>query len=62
MTSVTTHTIEIDGDEVLLIPEEFGFGLDVELTLVRCGDVMIASPRELSTEELEFQRGKVPVR
>ena len=60
MTAVTTRTMDIDGDEVLLIPELVGFGPDAELHLVRIGEVLIASPRVLSTEELEFQLAKVP--
>ncbi len=60
MTTVTTRTIDIDGDEVLLISEAVGFGPDVELHFVRTGDVLIASPRVLSTEELEFQLANVP--
>jgi antitoxin VapB len=52
MTTVTTRTFRSGNSEAVRLPKEVAFGRDVELTVVRSGDVLTIYPKRSSMAEL----------
>jgi antitoxin VapB len=52
MTTVTTRTFRSGNSEAVRLPKEVAFGRDVELTVVRSGDVLTIYPKKPSMTEL----------
>lgn len=60
MPTVTTKATCDDDGEVILLPPEMGFGIDVELTLVRTGDALTITPKRVSPRELVQRLREMP--
>lgn len=52
MPTVTTRTFRSGNSEAVRLPKEVAFGIDVELTAVRSGDVLTIYPKRASMAEL----------
>ena len=52
MATVTTRTFRSGNSEAVRLPKEVAFGRDVELTVVRSGDVLTIYPKQASMAEL----------
>ncbi len=52
MTTVTTRTFRSGNSEAVRLPKEVAFGRDVELTIVRSGDVLTIYPKKPPMAEL----------
>ena len=52
MPTATSKTFKSGNSEAVRIPRELAFGPDVELTLVRSGDVLTIYPRRGSMKDL----------
>ena len=52
MPTATSRTFMSGDDEAVRIPDELSFGPDVEVTLVRTGDVLTIVPTRVSNKEL----------
>jgi antitoxin VapB len=52
MTTATTRTFRSGNSEAVRLPKEVAFGRDVELTVVRSGDVLTIYPKKPPMREL----------
>jgi antitoxin VapB len=52
MTIVTSRTFKSGNSEAVRLPRDVAFGSDVELTLVRSGDVLTVYPARASVGDL----------
>ena len=52
MPTITTRTFRSGNSEAVRLPKEVAFGRDVELTVVRSGDVLTIYPKRPSMAEL----------
>jgi len=52
MPTATSKTFKSGNSEAVRLPKDIGFGLDVELTLVRSGDVLTIYPKRGSIQDL----------
>ena len=52
MPTVTTRTFRSGNSEAVRLPKEVAFGRDVELTVVRSGDVLTIYPKKPPMAEL----------
>lgn len=60
MPTATSRTFKSGNSEAVRLPKDIGFGLDVELTLVRSGDVLTVYPARKSAKELARVLGEIP--
>lgn len=61
MVTVTTKTFKSGNSEAVRLPKEVAFGVGVELTIVRSGDVMTITPKKRVTgPELAEIMGRLP--
>lgn len=61
MPSATSKTFKSGNSEAVRLPKELGFGVGVELTMVRSGDVLTLYPtRTLSLREMLRELEKLP--
>jgi len=52
MTVVRTRTFKSENSEAVLLPSAVAFGDDVELIIIRSGDVMTIYPATISVSEM----------
>ena len=52
MPTITTRTFRSGNSEAVRLPKEVAFGRDVELTIVRSGDVLTMYPKKPPIQEL----------
>ena len=52
MTTVTTRTFRSGNSEAVRLPKAVAFGRDVELTVIRSGDVLTIYPKKAPMAEL----------
>ncbi len=60
MTIVRTRTFRSGNSEAIRLPKDVAFGLDVELTIVRSGDVMTIYPAAISIPEMVARLRALP--
>lgn len=60
MPTATSRTFMSGDDEVVRIPDELSFGPDVEVTLVRSGDVLTIVPTHVSNKKLIRRLSELP--
>nr|WP_295373969.1 hypothetical protein [uncultured Sphingosinicella sp.] len=48
----TTRLMQDGEDQILLIPDEIGFGTDVDVVIERQGDVLTIRPKQPTAQEL----------
>jgi antitoxin VapB len=60
MRSTDSRTFKSGNSEAIRLPKAMGFGLDVELTLVRSGDVLTIYPKRPSVRALVDQLANMP--
>lgn len=60
MRSTDSRTFKSGNSEAIRLPKAMGFGLDVELTLVRSGDVLTIYPKRPSVRALVDQLANLP--
>ncbi len=60
MLKATTRTFRSGDSVAVRLPKELGFGVDVELTLVRSGDVLTIFPTRPSVSELVARLAALP--
>ena len=60
MPTVTTRTFRSGNSEAVRLPKEVAFGRDVELTVVRSGDVLTIYPKRLPMAELVEELRSLP--
>lgn len=53
MTSATTKTFRSGNSEAVRLPRDLAFGIGVELTLEREGDVVTLRPKKAKTQDLK---------
>jgi len=61
MTVVRTKTFRSGNSEALRLPKDVAFGENVEVVIVRSGDVMTIYPAATSIEEMVAQLRALPV-
>ncbi|HEY1753239.1 MAG TPA: AbrB/MazE/SpoVT family DNA-binding domain-containing protein [Caulobacteraceae bacterium] len=52
MTVATGRIVHRDGDEIVLLPDQVAFDAELEVTIVRSGDVLTIYPKRSSAAEL----------
>lgn len=60
MAVVTTRTFKSGNSEAVRLPRDVAFGPDVELTLVRSGDVLTIYPARTSVSDLLGRLAALP--
>lgn len=60
MTIVTSRTFRSGNSEAVRLPRDVAFGADVELTLVRSGDVLTIYPARVSVGDLVSRLAALP--
>ena len=60
MTIVTSRTFKSGNSEAVRLPRDVAFGSDVELTLVRSGDVLTLYPTRASLGDLLSRLAALP--
>jgi antitoxin VapB len=60
MATATTRTFRSGNSEAVRLPKEVAFGRDVELTVVRSGDVLTIYPKKPPMAELIAQLEALP--
>ena len=60
MTIVTRRTFKSGNSEAVRLPRDVAFGSDVELTLVRSGDVLTLYPTRASVGDLVIRLAAMP--
>jgi antitoxin VapB len=58
--TATTHTFRSGNSEAVRLPRDLAFGADVELTMVRSGDVLTIYPARPSLGELVGRLAALP--
>ena len=61
MTTVTSRVFRSGNSEAVRLPKGVAFGRDVEVTIVRSGDVLTITPKRLSVQEMLAALDKLPV-
>jgi antitoxin VapB len=61
MTVVRTRTFRSSNSEAVRLPKDVAFGEDVELVIVRSGDVMTIYPAKSSISEMIARLRALPV-
>jgi antitoxin VapB len=52
MATVTSKVFRSGNSEAVRLPREVAFGRDMEVTIVRNGDVLTITPKRISVEEM----------
>jgi len=52
MPTVTSRTFRSGNSEAVRLPKDVAFGKDIEVTIVRSGDVLTITPKRTSLQEL----------
>lgn len=60
MARARSRTFRSGNSEALRLPKDVAFGEDVELVIVRSGDVMTIYPAALSVPEMVARLGELP--
>ena len=60
MTVVRTRTFRIGNSEAIELPRDVAFGEDVELVIIRSGDVMTIYPAASSIQEMIARLRRLP--
>ncbi|PTS91182.1 MULTISPECIES: antitoxin [unclassified Caulobacter] len=60
MTIVTSRTFKSGNSEAVRLPRDVAFGTDVELTMVRSGDVLTIYPARTSVSDLVSRLAALP--
>jgi antitoxin VapB len=60
MTTTTSKTFRSGNSEAVRLPRDMGFGADVELTLVRSGDVLTIYPARTTPAALVERLARLP--
>lgn len=60
MPTVTSRTFRSGNSEALRLPKEVAFGRDVEVTIVRSGDVLTIYPKRQSVKEMLRKLDELP--
>ncbi len=60
MLTATGRTFRSGNSEALRLPKDLGFGIGVELTLVKTGEVLTIKPRRPTVSEMLDELAKLP--
>jgi antitoxin VapB len=60
MPTATTRTFKSGNSEAVRLPKDLGFGVGVDLTLVRSGDVLTLSPTRKTARDLAKVLAEIP--
>ena len=60
MTTTTSKTFRSGNSEAIRLPKEVAFGENVELVLVRSGDVVTLYPAKMTLADMEARLAKMP--
>lgn len=60
MATATSRTFRSGNSEAVRLPRDLAFGPDVELTLVRSGDVLTIYPTRMSVADLAAALNQLP--
>lgn len=60
MTITTSKTFKSGNSEAVRLPKEVAFGENVELVVVRSGDVVTLYPAKMTLTEMERRLAKMP--
>ena len=60
MTTVTSRVFRSGNSEAVRLPKDVAFGRDVEVTIVRSGDVLTIYPKRPSIKEMLAELDKLP--
>ncbi|HEY0435456.1 MAG TPA: AbrB/MazE/SpoVT family DNA-binding domain-containing protein [Phenylobacterium sp.] len=61
MTTVTSRVFRSGNSEAVRLPKDVAFGRDVEVTIVRSGDVLTIYPKRPSIQEMLAELDRLPV-
>lgn len=61
MTTVTSRVFRSGNSEAVRLPKAVAFGQDVEVTIVKTGDVLTISPKRPSIREMVRRLRELPV-
>ena len=61
MPTVTSRVFRSGNSEAVRLPKDVAFGRDIEVTIVRSGDVLTITPKRPSVEEMIRLLGELPV-
>lgn len=61
MTTVTSKVFRSGNSEAVRLPKAVAFGQDVEVTIVKTGDVLTISPKRPSIREMVRRLRELPV-
>lgn len=61
MNAITSKTFKSGNSAAVRLPKDFGFGIGVDVTLVRKGDVITISRRRPSVQEMIQRLREIPV-
>lgn len=61
MTTVTSRVFRSGNSEAVRLPKAVAFGQEVEVTIVKTGDVLTISPKRLSIKEMVRRLRELPV-
>ncbi len=61
MTTVTSRVFRSGNSEAVRLPKGVAFGRDVEVTIVRSGDVLTITPKRSSIKEMVQRLRELPV-
>ncbi len=61
MTTVTSKVFRSGNSEAVRLPKEVAFGRDVEVTIVKTGEVLTISPKRPSIVEMVRRLRELPV-
>ena len=61
MTTVTSRVFRSGNSEAVRLPKGVAFGRDVEVTIVRSGDVLTITPKRSSIKEMVQSLRELPV-
>jgi antitoxin VapB len=62
VTVARSRTFRSGNDEAIRLPDDVAFGRDVELVIIRSGDVMTIYPARMSTPEMIKRLRSLPTR
>jgi len=61
MPTVTSRVFRSGNSEAVRLPKDVAFGRDIEVTIVRSGDVLTITPKRPSVEEMIRLLAELPV-
>ncbi len=60
MTTVTGRVFRSGNSEAVRLPKDVAFGKEMDVTIVRCGDVLTIYPKRLSVHEMLKRLDELP--